>query len=194
MTIALPPPTEPLVGSNGQISEVWYRYLDQVNSLLSDNHILIASGSLSGTAVNLTYIPQDFSYIYLRVAAASTDGTDEIFVRAGNPPDASSISGNATHYVNKNVTGTTWAEGAVASLAVATTIAAGEAAYINCYIFNYQAASGTIPLVQYSHVANAVPYFGLTYYQGIVPIQALRILGSAAGTFDAGTYALYGVR
>lgn len=154
---------------------------------------LISSGSFSGTSATFTGIAATYAYLALQITGLSfgSNATPTVRVSTNNGSSYDSTAGN---YVGLSVSETTGPTFGGASLAGASLIEA-------------VLQSGSVTL---SATITIRPYQGGTYtqwtavtldsdgdtrvitgyYKSTSPINALEIAG---GTFDGGSYALYGV-
>jgi hypothetical protein len=159
--------------------------------------VTIASGSLPASAtLPLTNIPGTFSKLILQVSGWSQGtNTSRLRVRASTDNGANYDS-TAGSYVGNVITGTTvtnFTTNALASMldgATQTTAQVGSATLV---IEGYQAGPHKRFNARTISNTTEAQMFG-TYIGSASAINALEISMSAAGSFDAGTYALYGVR
>lgn len=152
----------------------------------------IASGSLTGAAVVITSIPATYAHLILVVAASSSGSTEQTQVQV-SVDNGSNYDATGGNYVGVMRTGTTFTATSTASLTESATHTAAQTDAFTLYLYGYQ--GGPHMSTHARIIANATEYMcDKTYIGSTSAINALKILGSAAGTFDAGTYALYGVR
>ena len=79
------------------------------------------------------------------------------------------------------------------SLAAGATVTAAQTASMQCTIFNYQGGMNAQSLFRV--ISNTTSYHGSAVYIGSTnAINALRLRWDNTGNFDAGTYAIYGIR
>lgn len=142
----------------------------------------IASGSLSGASVEITSIPATYSYLALRVAGASHNGGSSqrlvahVSTNNGSSYDATAGSYQSTNGIDENLID-------MIAQNSGATISADAA------LFAYQAG----PLAAFqSYATGNNPNSGF-YVGSTAAINALRLRWSGGASFDAGTYALYGV-
>lgn len=142
----------------------------------------IASGSLSGSSVTITGIPDTYSYLALRVTGAShngggsqrlvahvsTDNGSSYDATAGSYPCQTGVDDNLIDMVAQNA---------------AATISA------TVILFAYHGG----PLAAFQSYATANNTNSGFYAGSAAAINALRLQWSGGAAFDAGTYALYGV-
>jgi hypothetical protein len=152
----------------------------------------IKTGSLAGTSVTITDIPAYYSGLILKIAGASSGSTEQLYVQA-SVDNGTTIDTTAGNYPGHKVTGTTWTAMSVASLIESATFTSAQTGSVMLYIDGYQ--GGPNARTHARVITNATEYqCWSTYIGSTSAITALKILGSAGGTFDAGTYTLYGVR
>jgi hypothetical protein len=152
----------------------------------------LKAGSLSGTSVSLGDIPAYYSGLILKIAGASSGSTEQLLVQA-SVDNGTSFDATAGNYVGHKVTGTTWTAMSVASLIESATFTSAQTGSVTLYIDGYQ--GGPNARTHARVITNTTEYqCWATYIGSTSAITALKILGSAGGTFDAGTYTLYGVR
>lgn len=149
----------------------------------------IASGSFSGTTVAITSIPATYAYLVLEVVGASFTGT-------GNHPVVQVDTDNGASYDTTVGNYVGWIISATPSLFGEATLVPGPADGgastthdFTLIIKNYHAGP-TKMLAEANYQGSP----GITWWsKGSSAMNALRIIGDGGGTFDAGTYALYGV-
>lgn len=164
--------------------------LDARITALEAGPTLIASGSLSGTAVNITNIPQTFSYLVLQTAGLSFNAPDALLVQLSTN-NGSSYDTTANNYLPSNNTGGI----ALASMFAPANLTAAQLMEIGLTFFGYRVGSQTTAFGTF-RVAS-VPTTNIsvaTYFGSTDAINAMRLMSDAGANFDAGTYALYGVR
>lgn len=152
----------------------------------------LKAGSLSGTSVTIGDIPAWYSGLILKIAGASSGATEQLLVQVSTD-NGTTFDTAAGNYVGHKVTGTTWTAMSVASLIESATFTAAQTGSVMLYIKGYQ--GGPNLRADARVITNTTEYqCWATYIGSMTAINALKILGSAGGTFDAGTYTLYGVR
>lgn len=152
----------------------------------------IKAGSLAGTSVSIGDIPAYYSGLILKIAGASSGSTEQILVQV-SVDNGTTFDTTAGNYPGHKVTGTTWTAMSVASLIESATFTAAQTSAVTLNIDGYQ--GGPHARANARVITNTTEYqCWATYIGSTGPINALKILGSAGGTFDAGTYVLYGVR
>ncbi len=157
----------------------------------------IASGSLSGATLTLTSIAATYNHLILHLSGASCDTATrslQIQLSTDNGSTWDTTAGNYPSYVANSSTGAITNNGA-ASLLMASNIAAATTCSVELKLFGYQGnAFPYCPaIITYS---TGIPYFQVkTHYVGsTTAINALKVFWNGSGSFDAGTYALYGVK
>jgi hypothetical protein len=157
---------------------------------------LIASGTLSGSTVTFTSLAATYAYLVLQLTGLSFDsitGSPAPLVQASTN-NGSSYDTTAGNYSGSYVTGATAAAMTQASMVQSDPITnAGDTFTATVTILGYQ--GGTHPSFRARAVRNAgTPYHSTGNYIGSTSaINALRVYFDGTRTFDAGTYALYGV-
>lgn len=153
----------------------------------------VASGNLSGNAVNITGIPDTYAYLVLQVTGGSFDtGSRQVLVQVSTD-NGSSYDTTAGNYLGDYWTGSAMANGSLASLVESSSIglAAGTFTFA-VSIFNHH--TGPHKLAEFRYLDSGNTLRGRSWYVGSTNnIDALRIINSGTGNFDAGTYALYGI-
>jgi riboflavin synthase len=154
----------------------------------------LASGSLPAAAtLTLSSISAAYSYLVLFISGWSQDtNTARLRIRIGT----SAVDSTAASYVGNIISGTTvtnFTTNALASLVDGATQTIAQTGSAVVVIYGYQAG----PHKQFSSriIANTTESqcFG-TYIGATTVIDTIEVSTSAAGSFDAGTYALYGYR
>jgi hypothetical protein len=149
---------------------------------------LLASGSLSGTAVDVTGIPSTAKRITVVVKGLSMTGTDTPIVQLGNGSiDVASYSSQTTTVLTANTTGAIAAtngmqlggsQALTGSLnAITTILAMGSNAFVS--------------QCQGSDRAVGASWQGTADKTLAGTLDRIRITSVAATAFDAGTYAVY---
>lgn len=155
----------------------------------------IASGSLPAAAnLNITDIPARYSYLVLHVDSASFGAASNMSAVRFSTNNGSSYDGTSGNYPGQKVTTTTWTvvTAASATAVESATHTAAQADSFTLTIRSYQ--GGTTPRYDFRAISNGVEYQGFgTYIGSTSAINAIRVFGSAGGSFDAGTYTLYGI-
>ncbi len=162
------------------------------------NATLIASGSLSGNNVDIANIPDHYLYLVLVISGAGMDTSSRnIYVRP-SVDNGSTFDATAANYAGRSfaVDAATTAQMSAASfLEWSATINSAHTVTGYITIRDYQGL-GMQPSCQ-AHLKNndtGVRQITDSYYSGsLLNIDALRIIMSSTGNFDAGTYALYGI-
>lgn len=156
---------------------------------------VIASGSFPAAAVlDITNIPQTYSYLFLQVIGASCTGTSAFLRIQVSVNNGSSFDSTTSSYP-----GVRFDSAAVASLASpsmikdASTQGIAEFGNAALVIQGYQNGMQKKFSSRSTHTNTDISEVIGTYVGSTSGINALRILWSVAGDFDAGTYALYGM-
>ena len=184
----------PAVGSaTGTITFDGIRVSDWAGGIFT-----IRSGSLSGTSVSITDIPQTFSKLALFINAASCDTASRSIVIQLSSDNGATFYTTAANYIAQQLEGAVVGDTSVASIIQHTALPAANALSVLSEISPYQAgpfkgyrsmiswANGATPLRAVTIGANvATPGSG---------INALKMAWNGSGSFDTGTYALYGIR
>ena len=155
---------------------------------------IVATTSLPASAtVTISSIPAIYSYLVLQITGWSQDtNTARLRVRMGT----SSVDSTAANYVGNIISGTTvtnFTTNALASMVDGTTQTVSQTGSAVIVIHGYQA--GPHKRFESRILANTTESqcFG-TYIGAVTAIDMIEISTSAAGAFDAGSYALYGYR
>lgn len=159
----------------------------------NNNIHTLASGSLASTATNITGIPAGYSYLILQIVGASSDTATRQPIVQVDTDNGASFDTTAGNYVGKNITTATLAANTLASLVQGADVAAASLTSATIYIYGYHAGPQTSFFSRSIH--NTTEYTGFGTYIGTktAAINALSILWNGSGSFDAGTYVLYGV-
>jgi len=178
------------------------------NSMITDERIpgidiggldIIASGSLSGNNVSVTDIPQTYSSLIVHCIGASVGGVSTDVVLLMSTDNGSSYDSTAANYSGYSVDelgAVAISANANALLVPTKVISSAETVDFTTAISGYQA--GPYAQLQ-SRVkdTDAAPKTHWTQgaYLSTSGINALQIdCAAGAAQFDAGTYAVYGVR
>jgi hypothetical protein len=157
----------------------------------------IASGNLSSTAITITSIPATYSYLVLQITNGSHDNASarQPIVRVSTD-NGSNYDSTVGSYTGHKVTSTTWGTLATAGLASLTDGATNTAAQTFGATIVIEAYHGGPNMRWHARMINNTTEhqdFG-TYVGSTSAINAIQIALSGAGNFDAGTYALYGIK
>lgn len=166
------------------------QFNNNFNSCSSNHASIIATGNLTGTAVAITNIPAGFAYLMLEIIGASSGSTEQTEVQFSTNA-GSSYDTTAANYPGYFRTGATITAKTLASALESATHTAAQSDSSTLKISGYDLGPSKITHARIS--ANAVEYTCDGAYLTNNAINALRILGSAGGTFDAGSYTLYGI-
>lgn len=152
----------------------------------------IASGSLPAAAtLDLTSIAATYRQLQLVLLGASCDTTTrslqvEISVDNGSNWLATNYD---TVYAGSSASSDT------TRLVTTPTIANTTAQDLSLMLFFYQGGAYPSAVWNVRNSVGSTAYFGTsTYIGGTSAVNAIRVLWNSTGSFDAGTYALYGVR
>lgn len=154
----------------------------------------IETASLPAAAsVTISSIPNYYGQLILQITGWSQDtNTARLLVRVGHG-SGDSTAGN---YVGQNISGTSvtnFTTNASASMTDGATQTTGQTGSATIVINGYQ--SGPHALFHARVLANTTETQCFGAYIGVTTaIDTIVIATSAAGNFDAGTYALYGVK
>ena len=158
------------------------------NSISAGGGTSIASGTLSGTSLSITNIPATYAYIVLQIFGVSFTATATPTLQASTN-NGSSYDSTITNYRGIRTTSAGSTAMSQASMIEAASMASNETFNITIRIAPYQGgvyAQFTVNMMDTSG-SNASLVSGV--YKSTSAINALQFAG---GTFDAGTYALYG--
>lgn len=157
--------------------------------------VLIASGSFPAAAtLSITDIPANFSYIQIMWNGVSCDTATRMLQLRLSVNNGSSYDGTAGNYPGFTTTGGTTLS-AKSSATCLPEITLSNAAHTfkgSSFLINvggmwkqYQSSA------QYPGVAEV---FCIGRYENTTVVDAMQFLWNGSGNFDAGTYAVYGVR
>jgi hypothetical protein len=182
------------VGNNGQVLQSDGTDPAWVTPASGGGITTIASGNLSGNAVTITGIPETYAYLVLQITGGSFDtGNRTPLVRA-SVNNGSSYDATAGNYPGTSWDGTTFASATLASLVgSANVVSAGTTWAITFTILGYQTGPRKCAEYLFTNSIGAVIRGQIWYTGSTDNIDALQIINSGTGNFDAGTYALYGV-
>lgn len=154
---------------------------------------LIASGSFPAAAVlDITNIPATYAYLMLQITGVSCTAAARTYVQVSTN-NGSSFNTTASNYNGVSVSGATVANPGEATMVYANSLQ--QAADVNNITLRISGYQGGVYAEYRSRIAETIAInevFG--HFSGSTSaINALRVLWNAAGNFDAGTYALYGM-
>jgi hypothetical protein len=157
--------------------------------------VTIASGSLSGSSVDITGIPAHFAQLLLTVSSFSFSGAG-----ASLRIQASDSNGSAFDTTASNYAGLTYSAGASpAALGVASIADPGantnaaDVGFASLVISAYQSPGSRMVNGNSSTTGGGARFHSTQWSGGAAGnLDALRLLASA-GTFDGGTYTLRGI-
>lgn len=150
--------------------------------------VSISSGTLSGSSLVITNIPATYAYIVLQIFGVSFNATATPLLRA-SVDNGSTYDSTATDYRGIRTTSAGSSAMNQASMIEAASMASNETFNITVRIAPYQGgtyAQFTVNMMDTSGSNNSL-VSGV--FKSTSAINALQFSG---GTFDAGTYALYG--
>ncbi len=157
---------------------------------------LIASGSFPAAAtVDVTNIPATYDRLVVNISGASSNTATRAVLVSVSTNNGSSYDTTGANYPGWKVEDATFTLAALGfgSLAAGVTVTAAQTASMQCTIFNYQGGMNAQSLFRV--ISNTVNYHGSAVYIGSTSaINALRLRWDGTGNFDAGTYAIYGIR
>lgn len=156
---------------------------------------LIASGSLTGTNIDIANIPATYAYLSLHLAGISMNTDVRSALVQLSIDNGLNFDATAGNYIGYNVsTAPGLINNATATVLGAVTTTAASAQNMSLELFGYQ--GGMFPKSNYVATGGSGGNFtgSIWYFGSTTAINALRILLSGTGSFDAGTYALYGVQ
>ena len=155
----------------------------------------IASGSLPAAATqNITSIPATYAHLVLYLSGVSFDTATRDIRVSVSTDNGSSFDTTAANYVGYSISGVpALANWSIGSLGGASNIAAAATLNMQLTIFNYQGGMNPLSIMRWvsgaTEARNTINYVGSTS-----AINGLQIFISGSGSFDAGTYALYGIK
>lgn len=154
----------------------------------------IASGSLSGSSVSLTSIAATYAYLVVQITDASSSSGANLRIRV-DTDNGASYDSNSGNYVGFYMNGAAVAAMNQASMGYMEAMIGSSSVYaVTSQITNYHAG----PYTQFytrslMGSGGSGEYHSIgTYIGSTAAINAIEI-SISNGTFDAGTYALYGV-
>ncbi|CAB4166089.1 hypothetical protein UFOVP853_14 [uncultured Caudovirales phage] len=157
----------------------------------------IASGSLSGAALTLTDIPATYAYLVLEIVGGSGSSSTTWNIQA-DTDNGASFDTTASNYLTDDYTrygSTTTPASSLASMILynSSNVSSANTVAVTLVMRNYQAGPTKMDFKSYAK-ASGDDAFSVNgwWLKGSAAMNALR-LTLGAGTFDAGTYALYGV-
>lgn len=157
----------------------------------------IASGSLAGTAVSIIGIPATYSKLILQVTgASSTVDTRRPLVQI-DTDNGASFDSVAANYRLMSYNGGTALDNVTDATIIScdTSNLTTDTWDFTVAIQSYHAGPKMALISGMSQRAgDGLQIFNGGHAKGTAAINALQILWNGSGSFDAGTYALYGVR
>ena len=182
------------VGTNGQVLTADSTQADGViwATPASGSMTVIASGALSGGTINITSIPQTYIALRLVLNAASMTASDQIYVRvnadAGGNYGQNALSNGTYSYASANQMQATTAN-----------VLNTDTRQVNQFdIYNYTSTTAwqvwtAISAYRPTSGAFRTDYVTGAYFPGTTAAITQINLVPVGGTFDNGTYTLYGV-
>ena len=153
----------------------------------------IASGSLPAAAtLDIADIPATYAYLVLQITDASSDTASRQVLVQISTDNGLNFDATAGNYKGHVVSAGAVVDWSVASLVQSGNVAAAATGTYRLQISCYQ--GGAYPLAQNQVNSTGFQVSTGNYIGSTSAINALRILWNGSGNFDAGTYALYGVR
>ncbi len=148
----------------------------------------------SAASVDITDIPGGYAYLILHIAGASSDTATRAVMVQASTDNGGTFDSTATNYPGYYAQTTpTFTNNGLASLMGGPAVAAAIATTVSLKLFAYQ--GGSFPVAEASITGSGTNYTSSVHYVGSTSaINALRILWNNTGNFDAGTYALFGVK
>jgi hypothetical protein len=155
---------------------------------------LIASGSLSGSTVTISSIPQTYSDIRLYLFNWSTNNNGDLVWKINN------TTANTYYYIasSNNATNYTGTSGSGIRLSSSIT-QSGYTSNMGCLeILNYTSTTAFKPIRGFSLNQQNGPYLESYYGGGAfadnTAVSSIVLDPESTNTFDNGTYALYGIK
>lgn len=186
-------PARIAVGSNGTVltadstTATGLKWETPVSGSLTS----IASGSLSGTEVSLTSIPQTYKSLRLDIFSYQPSSNSELYLRVNN--NSSAI------YAGKNASGSNYTTGNNEIIASRPQNSTGTSFFATYLFYNY-ANTATLKQVYCFNVANSTTTVtNVSFDQELAQanttsaISSIQIRIDGTKTFTAGSYVLYGV-
>jgi hypothetical protein len=162
----------------------------------SGGETLIASGNLTGANVDIINIPATYAYLGLHLTGASHDNAaSRALTIHASTNNGSSFDTTAANYVGYYAQTTpTFTNVGTGSLVGGATFPAANTCNFSMKLFGYQGNMNAY--AQYSQFGAALTSFTghVAYIGSTSAINALRMTWFSGANFDAGTYALYGLR
>lgn len=152
----------------------------------------IASGSLSGATVDVTSILETYSYLIVEVSSGSCDTDNRTpFIRLSTDNGASFPT---TNWVGQYWDGAAYNNSTNASIIQGTNITPTDAVFAcTAVIHSYQTGPQYVT-AEFVYAQGVTVRRGrMWWFKNGLNIDAIRFGWTAAGNFDAGTYAVYGV-
>ena len=184
------------VGTNGQVltaDSAEATGLKFATPAAAGGLTLIASGSLSGSTVSITSIPQTYKDIRLYVLNWSASGDGDLVWKINN------TTANTYYYIasSNNVINKTGTGGSGIRLSSSITQAAYTSNMGCLEILNYTSTTAFKPIRGFSVNQQYGPwiesYYGGGGFADNTAVTSIVLDPESTNTFDNGTYALYGI-
>lgn len=156
---------------------------------------IVATTSLPAAAtVDITGIPATYAYLNLKITGVSCDTATRAIVVRPSVDNGSSFDSTAGNFIGWYAQATpTFVNVGTASLVGGGAVAAAVTQDFSIQISSYQ--GGMLATALSGIHGSGVEFTGMVVYLGSTSaINALRIGWNAAGSFDAGSYTLLGVK
>jgi len=168
-------------------------WADNLNTFITTIPNLLATGSFSSTTVDITNIPQLYSvlYIYFNGVSSGT-ATRQPLIRVSTN-NGSTFDSTAGNYDTMNISALGSTSGTLASL-IETVDEAASATWTGVVsLIGYQAGPFT-QIEGFVDDSNPGRFKISGFHRSASAINAIRFLWNGTGSFDAGTYEIYGIR
>lgn len=155
----------------------------------------LAAGSLSGSAINITDIPDTFPVLRLSVRGLSSDTATRRPSFQPSFDNGSSYDTTAGNYEGIVLNGSlgTLADASLASFASNANITAAQTIDTEIWVSGYQSGHYTMYMGM-SEDSTPARRLVIGFHRNANAIDALRIFHEGSGAFDAGVYQLSGCR
>lgn len=181
-----------IIGTSSlSLSQIFIGTASLSNDQIDNTPILIASGSLTGTQIDITNIPQVFSHLVLSLISASFSTVNGGAMLQASTDNGASFAATTASYSLFNFGGVV---SRPSLLVPVNPVSVGDSEIITCGITGYQAnivprSDGHIVL---ENVGSQTSW-GM-FIASQAGINALRIITlTATSTFDNGVYRLHGI-
>jgi hypothetical protein len=168
--------------------------LNAIDAKTDGGATLLASGSFPAAAtLDFSNIPATYASLLLKVSGVSSNTNSRHPVVQISTNNGSSFDTNNFNYFGHRYIATTISNNSEANLVYAGDFSAAATFDFTVQIFNYQ-GHGAALCISYCLDATQGHQAVIHYTNAASAINALRIAWSGSGNFDAGTYALYGIK